>query len=161
MDDVQAAMHDGVIGSDRPLLDVVGLSVAYPTSRGWLRALDDVSLAIPAGGVLGLVGESGSGKSSVVMALLGLLGTSARVRAERMAFGGQDLLAKAPSLRGRRIGVGFQDSSAVLNPALTIGSQVAEPLLVHRAFSPRLAWARARSARMDPCGWAGRTPPGR
>ena len=142
MDDVQAAMHDGAIGSDRPLLDVVGLSVAYPTSRGWLRALDDVSVAIPAGGVLGLVGESGSGKSSVVMALLGLLGTSARVRAERMAFGGQDLLAKAPSLRGRRIGVVFQDSSAVLNPALTIGSQVAEPLLVHRALSPRLAWAR-------------------
>jgi peptide/nickel transport system ATP-binding protein len=143
MDDVRAAMRDGASVVDQPLLDVTGLSVAYPTSRGWLRALDDVSLAIPAGGVLGLVGESGSGKSSVVMALLGLLGTSARVRAERMAFGGQDLLVQAPSLRGRRIGVVFQDSSAVLNPALTIGSQVAEPLLVHRALRRPQAWARA------------------
>ena len=79
MDDVPATMHDGASAVDQPLLEVAGLSVAYKTSRGWLRALDDVSLAIPAGGVLGLVGESGSGKSSVVMALLGLLGTSARV----------------------------------------------------------------------------------
>jgi peptide/nickel transport system ATP-binding protein len=142
MDDVQAAMH-GASVIDQPLLDVAGLSVAYPTSRGWLHALDDISLAIPPGGVLGLVGESGSGKSSVVMALLGLLGTSARVRATRMAFGDQDLLVGAPLLRGRRIGVVFQDSSAVLNPALTIGSQVTEPFLVHRAFRRPDAWARA------------------
>ncbi|MGD0430162.1 MAG: ABC transporter ATP-binding protein [Acetobacteraceae bacterium] len=143
MDEIQTTMHDALSGLHRPLLEIAGLSVAYPTSRGWLRALDDVSLSIPAGAVLGLVGESGSGKSSVVMALLGLLGSSARVRAAHMAFDGQDLLTRAPSLRGRRIGVVFQDTSAVLNPALTIGSQVAEPLLVHRRLRRSEAWSRA------------------
>jgi peptide/nickel transport system ATP-binding protein len=145
MAEIQGTIQYAAPAIDRPLLEIEGLSVAYATSRGWLTALDDVSLSIPAGGVLGLVGESGSGKSSFVMALLGLLGTSARVGARRMAFGGQDLLANAPSLRGRRIGVVFQDSSAVLNPALTIGSQVAEPLLVHRGLRRRDAWARATS----------------
>jgi peptide/nickel transport system ATP-binding protein len=128
------------------LLEIEGLSVAYPTARGWLKALDDVSLSIPAGGVLGLVGESGSGKSSVVMALLGLLGASARVRASRITFDGQDLLAAAALLRGRRIGVVFQDTSAVLNPALTIGQQVSEPWLVHLRLPRKEAWARATAS---------------
>ena len=143
MAEIQAELHDAAPAIHPPLLDIAGLSVAYPTARGWLHALDQVSLSIPAGGVLGLVGESGSGKSSVVMALLGLLGPSALVSAERVTFGGQDLLTNAPTLRGRRIGVVFQDASAVLNPALTIGSQVAEPLLVHRGLTRPEAWARA------------------
>ena len=66
-------------------LEIEALSVAYPSRGGWLQALDGVSLSIPPGGVLGLVGESGSGKSTVVLALLGLLGPSARVTAQRLA----------------------------------------------------------------------------
>lgn len=69
-----APMRDAARASADRLLDIAGLFVAYRTARGWLNALDGVSLSIPTGGVLGLVGESGSGESSVVMALLGLLG---------------------------------------------------------------------------------------
>ena len=125
------------------ILAVDGLSVSYPTPRGWLRALDDVSLSIPAGGILGLVGESGSGKSTVVLALLGLLGPEARIGARRAEFGGQDLLQNAPALRGCRIGAVFQDPSAALNPALTVGLQVAEPMMLHLRLPRAKAWARA------------------
>jgi peptide/nickel transport system ATP-binding protein len=124
------------------LLDISRLTVAYPTQRGWLQALEDVSLSIAPGEVLGLVGESGSGKSTVVLALLGLLGSAAQVVARHVLFDGEDLLVRAPSLRGRRIGVVFQDTAAVLNPSMTIGSQVSEPLRVHRGMERRAAWAR-------------------
>jgi peptide/nickel transport system ATP-binding protein len=128
---------------DHRTLVIDGLSVEYDTPRGWLKALDDVSLSIPHGSALGLVGESGSGKSSVVMALLGLLDPGPRVGARRLAFDGQDLLTDAPALRGRRIGVVFQDTSAVLNPSMTIGQLVTEPLRVHLRLSPVAARARA------------------
>ena len=111
-------------------LDIAGLSVAFPTRRGRLHALQDVDLALPPGGALALVGESGSGKSTVVLALLGLLGT-AQVTAKRLAFGGTDLLTQAARVRGRRMAVVFQDPSSTLNPAMTIGAQVGEPLRVH------------------------------
>jgi peptide/nickel transport system ATP-binding protein len=124
------------------LLDIARLSVAYPTPQGWLQALEDFSVAIAPGEVLGLVGESGSGKSTVVLALLGLLGESVQVAAGHMLFSGEDLQARAPSLRGQRIGVVFQDTASVLNPAMTIGAQVTEPLRVHRRMDRRGAWAR-------------------
>jgi peptide/nickel transport system ATP-binding protein len=124
------------------LLDISRLTVAYPTQRGWLQALEDVSLAIAPGEVLGLVGESGSGKSTVVLALLGLLGAAAQVVARHVLFDGEDLLLRAPSLRGRRIGVVFQDTAAVLNPSMTIGSQITEPLRIHRRMDRRAAWTR-------------------
>jgi peptide/nickel transport system ATP-binding protein len=126
-----------------PLLDLRGLSVGYATGRGRLAALQGISLAIPRGGAMGLVGESGSGKSSVVLAILGLLGDGATVTAETARFDGADLFAEAASLRGRRIGVVFQDPSAALNPALTVGSQIAEPLMLHRGLSHAEADARA------------------
>ncbi|WP_158639079.1 dipeptide ABC transporter ATP-binding protein [Elioraea rosea] len=131
--------------ADAPLLSLDALSVTYATGRGPLAALQDVSLAIPKGGAMGLVGESGSGKSSVVLAILGLLGEGARVTAAAARFDGHDLFAEAPALRGRRIGVVFQDPSAALNPALTVGSQVAEPLVLHRGMSQEDAAARAVS----------------
>ncbi len=126
-----------------PLLDLRGLSLSYATGRGPLAALQNMSLAIPRGGAMGLVGESGSGKSSVVLAILGLLGEGATVTAESARFDGDDLFDKAASLRGRRIGVVFQDPSAALNPALTIGSQIAEPLVLHKGMGEAEAMARA------------------
>jgi peptide/nickel transport system ATP-binding protein len=123
-------------------LQVEALSVAYPTRAGLLHALDGVSLSIASGGVLGLVGESGSGKSTVVLALLGLLGPAARVSAQRLVFDGHDLLRDAAALRGRRVGVVFQDTAAALNPALTIGRQVTEPMRVHLGTERRAAWER-------------------
>lgn len=126
-----------------------GLSVSYPTSRGWLTALDEISLAIPRGQAVGLVGESGSGKSTVVLAILGLLGKEARVTASRAEFSGLDLLQAASQLRGKRIGTVFQDPSASLNPALTIGLQVAEPMMLHLGLSRNEAFARATALLAD------------
>jgi peptide/nickel transport system ATP-binding protein len=125
------------------LLELEGLSLGYRTARGTVRALDDVSLAVPRGGAVGLVGESGSGKSSLVLAVLGLLGGAAEVTARRAAFDGEDLRASAASLRGRRIGTVFQDPAAALNPALTVGLQVAEPLMEHRGMPRAAALGRA------------------
>ncbi|HYZ32040.1 MAG TPA: ABC transporter ATP-binding protein, partial [Crenalkalicoccus sp.] len=125
------------------LLEVAGLSLRYATARGAVQALDGVGFAIPRGAAMGLVGESGSGKSTVVLALLGLLGPEAALTAERMDFAGEDLRQAAPRLRGARIGTVFQDPAAALNPALRIGAQVAEPLVQHRGLSPRAARARA------------------
>ncbi len=125
-----------------PLLDVQGLSVTFPSARGPIHALQDVDLAVEPGGALALVGESGSGKSTVVLALLGLLGT-AHMRARRMTFGGADLLAQAAALRGRRLAVVFQDPASVLNPALSVGTQVAEPLRVHAGLPAAAARAEA------------------
>ena len=113
-----------------PLLAIERLSVAFPTRRGLVQALQSVDLSVPAGGALALVGESGSGKSTVVLALLGLLGR-ARVDAARMSFDGIDLRTRAAEVRGRRLAVVFQDPSSSLNPALAIGRQVAEPLVIH------------------------------
>ncbi len=125
-----------------PLLQVEGLDVAFPTARGPLHALQDVDLAVERGGATALVGESGSGKSTVVLALLGLLGC-ARVSARRMALEGADLLTGAAAVRGRQIAVVFQDPSSALNPALTVGAQVAEPLRVHARLPKQAARAEA------------------
>jgi peptide/nickel transport system ATP-binding protein len=136
-----ALVPDAPTHADRAL-HVQGLSVAYASRTGWLQALDDVSLFIPPGGVLGLVGESGSGKSTVVLALLGLLGPAARIKAQRLSFDGRDLLKDAAAMRGRRVGVVFQDTAAALNPALTIGTQITEPMRVHLRTEQRAAWER-------------------
>ena len=134
-------MLDALIQTESAL-EIDALSVAYPSRGGWLQALDNVSLSILPGGVRGLVGESGSGKSTVVLALLGLLGPSARVTAQRLAFDGHDLLRDAASVRGRRVGVVFQDTAAALNPALTIGAQLIEPMRLHLGTERRIAWQR-------------------
>ncbi len=121
-----------------PLLELDGITLRY----GAVTALDDVSLSIPRGGAMGLVGESGSGKSSLVLAILGLQGR-ATLTARQARFDGANLLHAAPTLRGKRLGMVFQDPGAALNPALTIGWQVAEPLMQHQGMPPRQALARA------------------
>ena len=133
-----------------PLLAVEGLSVMFPTPRGRAHALQGIDIEVPRGGALALVGESGSGKSTVVLALLGLLGR-AEVSARRMAFDGADLRTRAAEVRGRRLSVVFQDPSSSLNPALTVGSQVIEPLLVHA----RLGAAAARGRGIELLGEVG------
>ena len=126
----------------KPLLSVEGLSVSFPTGRGPVHALQSVDLAVPPGGAMALVGESGSGKSTVVLALLGLLGR-AKLNAQKMEFDGIDLLKRAADLRGRRLAVVFQDPSSSLNPAMTVGAQVMEPLLLHARLSQTDAHAQA------------------
>ncbi|WP_372399625.1 ABC transporter ATP-binding protein [Azospirillum sp. HJ39] len=129
-----------------PLLDVRGLTISYGNARGTLRAASDVSFAIRPGEVMGLVGESGSGKSTIAMAILDLLGGGGRVESGEILFDGTDLRKLPPSgrraLRGDRIAAVFQDPFTSLNPALTVGRQIAEPLIQHKGFSPRQAAVR-------------------
>ncbi|MBB3609714.1 ABC transporter ATP-binding protein [Rhizobium sp. BK602] len=137
--------------ASRPaLLDVRGLSVAFPTPRGRVQAVRDVSFQIAAGEILALVGESGSGKSVTARTLVGLAGARAEVRAEAMSMVGHDgrsldllgLSEKAwRRLRGREVGFVLQDALVSLDPLRTVGREVAEPILAHRLL-PRSQVAR-------------------
>jgi peptide/nickel transport system ATP-binding protein len=136
------------------LLRVEGLTVDI---HG-LPILRDVGFAVQEGEVFGLVGESGSGKSMTALALMGLLPLGAAVTGGRAAFGGRDLLAvperEMCGLRGREIGMIFQEPMTALNPVQTIGDQVAETLVVHGVAS-RAEAARMARARLDRVGLPG------
>jgi peptide/nickel transport system ATP-binding protein len=130
------------------LLEVEGLSVEFATPAGRLRPVDDVSFTIGEGEVLGLVGESGSGKTMVCRSLLGLLpGERARVVGGRVLFAGRDLRdfgeKEMRTLRGRRLAMIFQNPSTHLDPLMTVGRQVAEPLIYHEGLSARAARMKA------------------
>jgi len=118
-----------------PLLSVQGLTL---TSRAG-NVVDTLSLHVHAGEVLGIVGESGSGKTMAARAVIGLLPQAIQRTAGRIDFEGQDLAALAPSalrrVRGRRIGMVFQEPMTSLNPALTIGRQLDEGLAYQTSLS--------------------------
>ena len=129
------------------MLSIDDLSVRYRTASGEVEALTGISLAVPRGSTLALVGESGSGKSTVALAAMGLLPQEAYCPSGRIDFDGRDMMQMAPAerraLRGRRIGLVFQDPFSVLNPSLRIGDQVAEGLIQHRGATPAAAAERA------------------
>jgi oligopeptide/dipeptide ABC transporter ATP-binding protein len=118
-----------------PLLDVRDLTVAFAGRRSTVHAVNGVSFDLAPGEALGVVGESGSGKSVSVAALLGLLGPTARVTSGSARFEGRDLLELSPrelrAVRGRRIGIVFQDPLNSLNPVLKVGVQIEEILKTH------------------------------
>jgi peptide/nickel transport system ATP-binding protein len=118
-----------------PLLSVRGLTVDFLTRRGALRALDDVSFDIARGEVLGVVGESGAGKSVTGAAVIGLIDPPGRIVAGEIRLAGEridQLPAKAMRrLRGKRIGMVFQDPLTSLNPLYRVGDQIAETILAH------------------------------
>lgn len=128
-----------------PLLQVQHLSVEFHTRAGVNYAVNDVSFDLHAGETLGIVGESGSGKSVTCSTLMGLLPSPPAVIAKesRAMFQGLDLLHASERehnrLRGRRISMIFQDPMTSLNPCMTIGDQVAEPLIIHRGMSRKEA----------------------
>jgi peptide/nickel transport system ATP-binding protein len=129
------------------LLEVVDLSVEFPTRRGVLRALDRVSFDIGPGEILGVVGESGAGKSLTGAAIVGLLEPPGRIASGEIRLRGQriDNLAAEPlrRIRGRRIGMIFQDPLTTLNPLLTIGRQLTETMQTHLRLSNAEARAKA------------------
>jgi peptide/nickel transport system ATP-binding protein len=110
-------------------LVAAGLDVAFNTPSGPLEALRDVEFAIAPGTILGLVGESGSGKSTLAYAILQYL-PQAKITARELALGGRDLRALSAAalreIRGRAIGIVYQDPSTALNPTLPLGEQLAE-----------------------------------
>ena len=128
-----------------PLLSVRNLSMEFHTRAGVNYAVNDVSFELKAGETLGIVGESGSGKSVTCSTLMGLLPSPPAVIPEhsRAMFQGMDLLhateKEHTKLRGRSISMIFQDPMTSLNPCMTIGDQVAEPLILHHGISRKEA----------------------
>jgi len=114
--------------------------------RGPVHAVNGVSFSIAAGETLGLVGESGCGKSVTSLALLGILARNGKVTEGRAIFEGRDLIGLSDKqlrrIRGRDIGMIFQDPMTSLNPVLTIGRQIRESLETHLGLDKRAATAR-------------------
>ncbi len=130
-----------------PVLAIENYRLDYTSGGRAVRVLDDVSLTIAQGEVLGLVGESGSGKSSLAAAVMRLLPANAREGGGAIRLKGEDLRAmgrrRIREMRGRRIAMVFQDPATALNPTLTLGRQVSEVLETHRGLAPRAARAEA------------------
>ena len=130
-----------------PLLAVEGLVAEFDTEEGRLRAVDDVSFEVRRGETLGIVGESGCGKSVTALSIMRLLPQPmGQIVGGSVRFDGEDLL-RLPleamrRLRGRRIGMVFQEPMTALNPVHTIGRQLAEALLLHQAIRPAEALQR-------------------
>jgi peptide/nickel transport system ATP-binding protein len=126
-----------------PLLEMAGVSIAYRTRAGLVPAVTDVSMTIHEGEAVGLVGESGCGKSTLAMASLGYLGRNGRFAGGTIRFAGQDIASltrdELRRIRGPGIGIVYQEAMSALNPSLRIGTQLAEPVIVHRGLSPRQA----------------------
>jgi peptide/nickel transport system ATP-binding protein len=129
------------------ILEVEGLTVQFPTRRGILTAVDSISFAIAPGEVLGVVGESGAGKSITGLAVIRLLEPPGRIAAGQVRLEGRriDTLPheEMRRIRGRKIGVIFQDPLTSLNPLYTVGQQLEETILTHLDLSPSAARERA------------------
>ena len=130
-----------------PLLEVENLQTHFRTPDGINRAVDGLSLAIEAGQTLAIVGESGCGKSVTAMSVLRLIPEPPGKIAGRIAFNGRDLLklsdAEMRDIRGNEISMIFQEPMSSLNPVLTIGRQIREPLRLHQRLDRAAAEKRA------------------
>jgi peptide/nickel transport system ATP-binding protein len=134
--------------ANKPVLEIEDLHVHFVTSHGTVRAVEGVSYVVRPGEIVAIVGESGSGKSVSALAVMRLLPpNTARVLKGRITFDGRDLLGlddeAMRQVRGRDIAMIFQEPMTSLNPVLTIGLQIMEPLLVHMKMSQEQARARA------------------
>jgi peptide/nickel transport system ATP-binding protein len=131
----------------QPVLSVRDLSVAFFTRRGVLKALDRVSFDIAPGEVLGVVGESGAGKSLTGQSVIGLLEPPGRITGGEVLLHGKRIDNIAPDdmrkIRGRKIGMVFQDPLTSLNPLYKIGDQITETILTHLPVSAAEARQRA------------------
>jgi peptide/nickel transport system ATP-binding protein len=144
------SMNSGIkqnFDESRPVLSVRNLTVEFSTDEGVVRAVRGLSYEIHRGEILAIVGESGSGKSVSSLAIMGLLPGNAEVKADGIYLDDRDLLnlnaAEMRALRGRDIGIIFQDSMMALNPVMTVGEQITEPLIIHLKLSPKQARVRA------------------
>jgi oligopeptide/dipeptide ABC transporter ATP-binding protein len=133
-------------GNEAPILSVRDLSVSFRTRDGDVRAVKDVSFDLRPRETICFVGESGSGKSTASLALVRLVSSNAQIQGQAL-LQGWDLLsateAELNKIRGHRVGFIFQDPARALNPLLTIGRQLLEPLQLHLRMSRAAARARA------------------
>ena len=130
-----------------PVLSVRNLRVEFPTRRARLVAVDDLSFDIAPGEVLGVVGESGAGKSVTGAAVIGLIEPPGRIAGGEVRLAGERIdalpLARMRPIRGRRIGMVFQDPLTSLNPVFRIGAQLTETIRTHADVSEADARRRA------------------
>lgn len=134
--------------SKKTLLNVNNLKTIFFTKKGNIIAVNNVSLQLQAGEILGLVGESGSGKSVTGFSLMQLIDTPGKIVGGEIFFKGQNLLdlpeKKMRHLRGNRIAMIFQDPMMTLNPMLRIDTQMVETLRAHKKISKKAAWQKAK-----------------
>ena len=133
----------------KPLLSVRKLVTRFRTAQGQVTAVDQVSFDVAAGETLAIVGESGLGKSVTALSILRLIpDPPGQIQSGEILFDGQDLLtlseAEIRAVRGNRIAMIFQEPMSSLNPALTVGMQVGEPINLHRQLPWSKALAKAR-----------------
>ena len=130
-----------------PLLAVEDLHTQFATSRGVVRAVEGVSFTVKRGEVVAIVGESGSGKSVTALSIMRLLPRIGKIPQGRVTFDGRSLLdlddEQMREVRGRDISMIFQEPMTSLNPILTIGLQIKEPLKIHLDMTDEQARARA------------------
>lgn len=135
------------LSTQAPLLTVRNLQVSYPSRHGRFDAVKNVSFDLYAGEILGIVGESGAGKSTIGNAITGLLTPPGYVADGEIYLDGKDLRhlseRELRHVRGKDIGFIFQDPMTSLNPLLTIGEQLLEPILLHLNLPPAQACQRA------------------
>jgi len=130
------------------LLDVQGLETTFKTPEGIVHAVNGVSFGLKEGETLGVVGESGCGKSVTMLSVLGLIPSPpGEIKSGSANFFGNDLLKMSKdeirNIRGSQIGMVFQDPMTSLNPVLTIGKQLEEPLMLHLSMTKKQAEDRA------------------
>jgi oligopeptide/dipeptide ABC transporter ATP-binding protein len=122
------------------LLELRGLTTVFPTRRGQVRAVNDLSFELHRRGRLGIVGESGSGKSVTLLSILRLVAHPGRIAKGEVLFRGERLSDKSATeirqIRGKDIAMIFQDPMTTLNPAFRVGDQVRESLIIHRVIPP-------------------------
>ena len=131
-----------------PLLEVRDLTTRFYTLDGFVHAVNGISYTLEEGETLGIVGESGCGKSVSVLSVMGLIpDPPGKIAAGQVLYRGQDLLrldeAQIEHIRGKEIAMVFQDPMTSLNPVLTIGRQISEPLIVHLGMGREEARQRA------------------
>jgi peptide/nickel transport system ATP-binding protein len=131
------------VADEEPLLDVRDLKVHFPTADGLVKAVDGISFQIRRGETLGVVGESGSGKSVGFLTIMGLI-TSKQARLEgKVIFKGRDLLTLPAEemryIRGKEMGMVFQDPMTSLHPMYRVGTQIAEAVRTHTKVSKKAA----------------------
>jgi len=129
--------------SSASVCEVTDLTVAYHSGDEWLQAVRSVSFDVRRGEILAIVGETGSGKSTTASAVIRMLPANGRIVSGGVTFQGRDLLAQTVAemrrLRGQEIAYVPQQPMSAFNPTMTIGRQVAEPLVIHRGMSNKKA----------------------
>ena len=141
-----AAKRVGTVGMEKNTLEISHLGVSFFTDKGEIKAVNDVSLAVPGGKIVGIVGESGCGKSMTARAVMGLIRKPGRMTGGAIILDGRDITDVSEkercSIRGNEISMVFQEPMTSLNPVVRVGHQVTEALLLHNDMTKEEAKKR-------------------